>query len=166
MITQVPSRPPPSRSLPPPATSLLLQRGARRACLTSRTHCSVDSGRASSVARLPGAQLRILSPRRKSRARDRVTAFARLQGSLKVLRHGMAEAPPVSGTALALAGLGPPQRAEMGSVTSPRAPAIHIARAARSRVGDSGSEGPRRARRAYRDRAHPRLGREARRLGF
>lgn len=67
----------------------------------------------------------------------------------------MAEAPPVSGTVLARAGLGPSRGAEIESVTSPRAPAIRIARVARTRVGDSGSEGPSHARRANRDLNHP-----------
>ena len=60
----------------------------------------------------------------------------------------MAEAPPVSGTVVALAGLGPFRGTEIESVTSPRAPAIRIARVARTGVGDSGSEGPSHARRA------------------
>lgn len=64
-----------------------------------------------------------------------MTALAGLQGSPQVLRHGMAEAPPVSGTVLALTGLGPSRVAEIGSVTSPKALAIRIARVARPRVG-------------------------------
>lgn len=67
----------------------------------------------------------------------------------------MAEAPPVSGTVLALAGLGPSRGAEIESVTNPKAPAIRIARVARTEVGDSGSEGPSHARRAYRGLNHP-----------
>lgn len=58
----------------------------------------------------------------------------------------MAEAPPVSGTALVRVGVGPSLVAEVWSVTSPGASAIHIARVAPTRVGDSGSEGPSRAR--------------------
>lgn len=70
----------------------------------------------------------------------------------------MAEAPPVSGTLPAGAGLGPSRGAEIGSVASPRAPAIHIARAARTKARDSGSEGPSHARRGYRDLDRPPLG--------
>lgn len=58
----------------------------------------------------------------------------------------MAEAPPVSGTALARVGVGPSLVAKVWSGTGPRASAIHIARMAPTRVGDSGSEGPSRAR--------------------
>lgn len=78
----------------------------------------------------------------------------------------MAEAPPVSGTVLARVGVGPSLIAEVWSVTSSRAAAIHIARVARTRVRDSGSEGPSHARRAYGDLDYRRLGREARQLGF
>lgn len=77
----------------------------------------------------------------------------------------MAEAPPVSGTVPARAGLGPSRGAEIGSVASPRTPTIHIARVARTRVRDSGSEGPSHARRRYRELDRPPLGCEAPQLG-
>lgn len=78
----------------------------------------------------------------------------------------MAEAPPVSGTVPARAGLGPSRGAEIGSVASPRAPAMHIARVARIRARDSVSEGPSHASRGYRDLDCPPLGCETPQLGF
>lgn len=89
----------------------------------------------------------------------------------------MAEAPPVSGTVPVRAGLDPSRGAEVGSVASPRALAIHTARVAVGivrtrfrdmgiRARDSGSEGPSRARHGYRELDRPPLGCEAPQLGF
>jgi hypothetical protein len=80
----------------------------------------------------------------------------------------MAEAPPVSGTVLARAVLGPSQGAENlvsgNEVLWPSA--MCIARVGRARVGDSGSEGPSHARCVYGDLHHLQLGGEAWQLGF